>query len=95
MSGGSYDYAYGHLENFFIEEFEKNLNDDPLRIAFLAHIKNVARAMHDIEWVDSGDYGKNGDHKAILACLHPEPLDATVRARLLELSNNLRELASQ
>jgi hypothetical protein len=55
MSGGSYEYACFSLNNNFIEEFERNLKGDPLRIAFLDHIRKVEKAMHDIEWVDSGD----------------------------------------
>ena len=52
MSGGSYDYLYNRVEDF-IDEFKQNLNNDPLRIAFLGHLENVKQAMHDIEWVDS------------------------------------------
>ena len=79
MSGGSYEYACFSLENNFIEEFEKHTNNDPLRVAFLEHIRKVAKAMHDIEWVDSGDYGKSDEHEAIKACLAPTGLDESVR----------------
>ncbi len=94
MSGGSYDYAC-HRVNDFIEEFENNTRNDPLRIAFLAHLRNVSQAMHDIEWVDSGDYGKAGDHEAIKACLTPTGLDVTVKATLRDIANNLLTLVGE
>ena len=36
-----------------------------LRRVFGAHLKNVATALHDIEWVDSGDYGAGDELEAI------------------------------
>jgi hypothetical protein len=83
MSGGSYEYACFSLNNNFIEEFERNLKGDPLRIAFLDHIRKVEKAMHDIEWVDSGDYSDGDEHEAIKACLAPTGLDETVRTTLV------------
>lgn len=89
MSGGSYDYACHRVDDF-IEEFEKNTRDDPLRIAFLAHLRKVGKAMHDIEWVDSGDYGDGDEHEAIKACLDltslSETLKETLRERLTSLA---------
>lgn len=92
MSGGSYDYFCYKLDEF-IEEFKQNLNNDPLRIAFLEHLTHVREAMHDIEWVDSGDYGKEGDHAAIKRCLTPKALDATIREALGELGQKLVEMS--
>lgn len=68
MSGGSMDYLYSkvlHCANFPL--------DTPERIAFAAHLKLVAQALHDIEWVDSGDYGPGDENAAIRACLNPAP----------------------
>lgn len=67
MSGGSYDYAYSK-----VEDMAERLLDQtryPLRVAFGRHLKKVAKAMHDIEWVDSCDYGTGDEVKAINACL--------------------------
>jgi len=41
----------------------------PERKAFYAHLKKVSAALHDIEWVDSGDYGRGDENEAIRACL--------------------------
>ena len=65
MSGGSYDYAY-----FKVEEFARSLRcNTPQRKAFRTLCDKVAKAMHDIEWVDSCDYGEGDDIKAINAAL--------------------------
>ena len=63
MSGGSMNYLYAKLA---YAEFDENT---PERIAFAKHLKLVAEALHDIEWVDSGDYGPGRENEAILKCL--------------------------
>lgn len=74
MSGGSYNYAYRH-----VEEFAESLNaNTPERKAFVSLLFNVAEAMHDIEWVDSGDYGKGDDTKAILECVNQANIQEVV-----------------
>ena len=65
MSGGSYDYTYGKIYQ---------MADDlrvttPLRKAFKAHLRKVAKACHDIEWVDSCDYADGDEEEAIRDCL--------------------------
>lgn len=64
MSGGSMNYLYSKLEND--AEFR---HTTPERKAFAKHLEKVAKALHDIEWVDSGDYGHGEDSEAIRACL--------------------------
>jgi hypothetical protein len=67
MSGGSMNYLYSkvlHCADFPL--------DTPEREAFAKHLKLVAQALHDIEWVDSGDYGPGDENAAIRACLRPE-----------------------
>lgn len=62
MSGGSYDYAFGRVNDMA----EKLSNDkSSLRRAFASHLRRVGTAMHAIEWVDSGDFGKGEDIDAI------------------------------
>lgn len=64
MSGGSMNYLYS------IFEYEANfVENTPERRAFSKHLKLVAKALHDIEWVDSCDYGPGDDTEAIRACL--------------------------
>lgn len=76
MSGGSMRYLYSRLEHeaSFVE-------DTPERKAFAKHLKLVAKALHDIEWVDSGDYGPGDENAAIRACLsEAATLEAAVEA---------------
>jgi len=64
MSGGSMNYLYSKLE------YDATFREDtPERKAFAKHLRLVAKALHDIEWVDSGDYGKGQESEAIRACL--------------------------
>lgn len=62
MSGGSYDYIYRKIED---ASNQLRTNNDPRRVAFAKLLKLIADAMHDIEWVDSCDYGPGDEHKAI------------------------------
>lgn len=68
MSGGSYQYAYSRLADF-IFDFALRANT-PQRKAFLKHLEKVKKAMHDIEWVDSSDYGPGDENDAIMACVN-------------------------
>lgn len=54
MSGGCYDYTYIRVETMSRDLIKSR---DPLRKAFGRHLKLIAVAMHDVEWVDSGDSG--------------------------------------
>ena len=65
MSGGAYNYASDKLNWEFIGKFITNANT-PNRKAFLKLILKVHVAMHEIEWVDSGDGGD--EDAAIEAC---------------------------
>lgn len=76
MSGGSMNYLYSRLE---YADFKA---DTPERRAFEQHLKLVAKALHDIEWVDSGDYGPGDENAAIRACLG----DAVMLATVLEMA---------
>ena len=52
MSGGSWDYFYGRLGDV---ASRLQCERDPLRKAFGLHLQKCAKALHDIEWVDSQD----------------------------------------
>lgn len=80
MSGGSMNYLYRRVEDA-ADNIETgrdyDLYDDytprpvdPKRLAFAAHLRLVAKALHDIEWVDSGDCVPGDEHDAIDACLN-------------------------
>jgi len=81
MSGGAYDYFYNR-----IEEFADALDTSTsLRREFRLLLLKVAKAAHDIEWVDSGDGGKGSEDEAILAVLNTnEKTRAELRNELLD-----------
>lgn len=61
MSGGSYHYVYSRIDGIEIY----GADSDPRRASFQKLLKLVSEAMHDIEWVDSCDYGKGDERAAI------------------------------
>lgn len=65
MSGGHYDYAFGKVDDFADSMQARTL----LRKAFKKHLFDVAKAMHDIEWVDSADWAPGDEDSAIRLCL--------------------------
>lgn len=70
MSGGTYEYAYSTVDNF-MHAMKQNT---PERRAFADLLGDVIEAMHDIEWVDSGDYRPGDENAAIERCLSKEIL---------------------
>ena len=64
MSGGSWDYFYERLEDV---ASRLQCERDPLRKAFGSHLQRCAKALHDIEWVDSCDCSPGDEVKAIKA----------------------------
>lgn len=77
MSGGSMNYLYQRLE--WDATFTENT---PERIAFRKHLQLVAKALHDIEWVDSGDYECDDDTEAIMKCITKSEILEAARERL-------------
>lgn len=72
MSGGAYDYVYRTIDEIRLNHTET----EPRRMAFQKLLSLVGKAMHDIEWVDSCDYGIGDDHAAIdavFAFLNADP----------------------
>lgn len=53
MSGGSLDCEFGRIEDL-ADTIERRARK-PLHRAFAAHLRKVAKAAHDLEWVWSGD----------------------------------------
>lgn len=68
MSGGSWRYIYREFEDVADRLKE---SDAPERRVLGDLIELIARAMHDIEWVDSGDFRRGDEVAAIRACLAP------------------------
>ena len=74
MSGGSYDYAYWKIADLSesIRERAGEWEGSPahkLRLEFAYLLEKVAKAAHDIEWVDSCDYGPGDEVEALEAVL--------------------------
>lgn len=65
MSDGLQKYSYYRVKDLA----EKISGGSPLRMAFKAHLRLVAEALHDIEWVDTGDRCPGREDAAIRACL--------------------------
>lgn len=61
MSGGSLDYLFGKVEEHVgqIRRYGQEMKKANW-IAFADHLENVAKALHDCEWVLSADMDKNG-----------------------------------
>jgi hypothetical protein len=53
MSGGSWDYAFNRFDDVADRLAEES---DPLRRLMAKRVALLAKALHDIEWIDSGDY---------------------------------------
>ena len=85
MSGGSMNYLYSKLE--YDATFA---TDTPERLAFKRHLVKVARALHDIEWVDSGDMSKGAELDAIRACLQPDAVLFTLVEQAKDVMSALR-----
>lgn len=67
MSGGSLEYAYRHVE-IAADELERQA-ETHMQWQFAQHLKLVAKAMHDVEWVLSCDYGEGDEVEAIQAAM--------------------------
>jgi len=67
MSGGSYDYAFIKFDET-ADQLSRRAQT-PLRKAFVKHLRKVAQAMRDIEWVDSGDLAEGEETDSIRKCL--------------------------
>lgn len=67
MSGGSHDYAYTKLEeiadSFWVEPEKVDYEKARKKVADI--LKHMSKICHDIEWIDSGDYGDDDWVKVI------------------------------
>jgi len=63
MSGGSLEYAYSKIE--YIAHDVESQARTPLHKAFASHLRDVATALHYLEWVLSGDYGPGDEVESI------------------------------
>ena len=66
MSGGALDYVYSRVKD---AAGEIGSNTSPLHRAFALHLNKVAKALHAIEWVMSGDYEPGDEIESMRAVL--------------------------
>jgi hypothetical protein len=99
MSGGSLDYVCYKVQDA-ASSIEFNYKGvSPIHIAFAKHLKDVAKALHDIELVLSSDMSKGDDLDSIKkvlsqtqilteAILHAEKASIILEKALLEAKEN-------
>jgi len=57
MSGGAYDYKYTNLDDL-ADRMAPNRDDhQKIRERVATALRELAKVCHDVEWIDSGDYG--------------------------------------
>jgi hypothetical protein len=66
MSGGSWDYVSHHLEDVAMKLKSQAC---PYRRAMAHRLHLIAQALHEIEWVDSGDTSHPSEMPAIMKAL--------------------------
>ena len=69
MSGGSLDYACRRIDDL-AGEIEQRA-ETPQHRAFATHLRLVAKAAHDLEWMWSGDTSPGDEVAALNAVLRP------------------------
>lgn len=93
MSGGSLNYVYHQVEDAARDI--TRLAETPLHRAFAAHLMKVAKALHDIEWLFSCDYGPGQEVEAIRAVVAPAAVLETAtkhaRAALSALQDAIKQ----
>ena len=70
MSGGSLDYVCYRLDDA-IDTIERRATT-ALHKAFAKHLKDVAKALHDLEWVYSGDYSEGQEVESLRKVVNKE-----------------------
>lgn len=78
-----------------VHQAADEIGGTPQREAFAIHLHQVATALHDIEWVDSGDYGYGDENGSIMQCITAgSVLEASVNRAEKALSDLIDALKS-
>ena len=88
MSGGSWDYIYQSFEEVAQKLHNEN---DFKRKALGVIIQYIAKALYDIEWVDSGDYGFGMDEESIDIVLNFNSKQIMADLATKELENAIKQ----
>lgn len=94
MSGGALNYISLKVKDAAFEIKQRNIST--LHNAFTEHLLKVAEALHDIEWVLSGDMSEGDDIKVIEAVIskemHLQQIVKEAKVLKQELENILKDL---
>lgn len=91
MSGGDWNYIYSRVEDVG-ERLRRE--EQPERKALGRVVMALAKALHDIEWVDSGDYAP-GEERAAIAAVFEAAHGDPDKANLAVLVDEAKELRAQ
>jgi len=86
MSGGSWEYVCYKIEGAADRLIQ---SDAPARRALGAALKPFSKALHDIEWVDSGDYAPGIEATAIENALG-QNAHAMILAEAVKIAERIR-----
>lgn len=75
MSGGSLDYVFTRLDDAI--DIIKSRATLPEHRAFARHLADVSTALHDLEWVWSGDCGDGDELPALKKVVSPRMMQET------------------
>ena len=89
MSGGSFGYAFHHVEAMAIELLNSPVD---YRRAFAEHLLKVSQAMRSVEWSISGDTGPDDDKVEVMHCIQKEAVIAELLKAALELKSSLIDI---
>jgi hypothetical protein len=91
MSGGSWDYL-----TYKVDEAADRLiaSANARRRALGKHVRLVAKALHDIEWNDSGDGAANEPGSIDAVLNHRGALLSTIKEEAAELRRILDEIVN-
>jgi len=81
MSGGAYDYISHQISEINVIRVSES---NPRRLVFQEILSLVAKAMHDIEWVDSGDKSDGDENQAIDNVLNVLKIDIRAVKQLVK-----------
>lgn len=91
MSGEAYGHAYWNVREM-AQELLRTCGNNPLRVAFARHLLKVSAAMHDVDWVDSGDSAEGSETNSILEVLGENWKAAALSAALDQIEEIKQEL---
>lgn len=79
MSGGSHDYAYSKLDDIADSFYMEPEKDEyiKLRKKVADILRHMSKICHDIEWIDSCDYGQE-DWKEVEKMLNQITLSTNI-----------------